>query len=82
MKLVLREESTVDSNVLPGCLFLTMKSDQDGDIKFKARFVIGGHRDNLKKLIVHSLQILDPLSFRILVPTASIHNFYMWTPDV
>jgi len=44
-KVVLREEVPTDSNVLSGRFVLPIESTKDGKIKYKARFVIGGHRD-------------------------------------
>lgn len=55
---LLREEIPQDANVLPG----RFKSAEDGKIKFKARYVSGGHRDRIKDLIVHSGATLQPQS--------------------
>ena len=43
--IILREEVPKDANVLPGRFVLAIKSAEDGQVKFKARYVIGGHRD-------------------------------------
>ena len=55
-KVVLKEDIPDDANVLPGRFVLALKSDIDGKIIHKARFVIGGHRDKLKNFMVHSSQ--------------------------
>eukprot|EP00171_Calliarthron_tuberculosum_P007230 IDg7230t1 len=47
-KVIFREEVTTNANKLPGRFVLAIKSTEDGLIKFKARFVIGGHRDKFK----------------------------------
>ena len=79
---ILREEFPPDSNVLPGCFFLAIKSTEDRQVKFKARYVIGGHRDRMKALMVHSAATLHPQSIRRLLALAAIHGFDIWSADV
>ncbi len=43
-KVILRKEIPPAGNVLPGRFVLAIKSTEDGEIKIKARCVIGGHR--------------------------------------
>lgn len=82
LKIVLQEDVTSDSNVLPGRFVLSIKSDNDGFIKWKARFFISGYRDKLKKLMFHASQTLQPLSILPLLTLAAINCFYVWTYDV
>ena len=51
-------------------------------MKFKARYVIGGQRDKLKRFMVHSSQTLQPASVRLLLAMASMFGFHVWTADV
>eukprot|EP00171_Calliarthron_tuberculosum_P023469 IDg23469t1 len=81
-KLILHEEVPSDANVLPGRFVLAIKSTEDGKVKFKARYVIGGHRDKLKKLMVHNAVTLQPQSIRLLLTLAALHEFDVWTSDV
>ena len=81
-KVILKEEIPPDGNVLPGRFVLAIKSTEDDRIKFKARFVIGGHRDKLKKLLVHSSQSIQPASVRLLLTLSAMHGFETWTSDV
>lgn len=81
-KVVCREDVPLDANVLTGRFVLCIKSTPDGNIKHKARFVIGGHRDKLKNLMVHTTQTLQPSSIRLLLTTAAMFNFDIWTSDV
>ena len=81
-KVILREEIPKDVNVLPGRFVLALKSTEDGEIKHKARYVIGGHRDRLKHMMVHSTSTLQPSSIRLLLALAAIHGFDVWTSDV
>ena len=51
-KIILREDIPPDGNVLPRRFVLAVKSTEDGQVKFKARYVIGGNRDKLKGFMV------------------------------
>lgn len=42
-KVNLKEEVSRDTNILPVRLLLPMKSPDDGNVKLKGRYVIGGH---------------------------------------
>eukprot|EP00737_Agarophyton_chilense_P000247 gb/GEZJ01000282.1/.p1 GENE.gb/GEZJ01000282.1/~~gb/GEZJ01000282.1/.p1 ORF type:complete len:768 (+),score=79.54 gb/GEZJ01000282.1/:1785-4088(+) len=79
---ILREEIPEDANILPGRFVLAIKSTVDGEIKHKPRYVIGGHRDRFKNLMVHSSSTLQPQSVRLLLALAAIHGFNVWTPDI
>lgn len=81
-KVILKEDIPPDGNVLPGRFVLAIKSTEDGEVKFKARYVIGGHRDRLKNMMVHSVQTLQPSSIRLLLALAAMHGFDVWTSDV
>ena len=81
-KVVLREEIPPNGHVLPGRFVLSIKSTEFGDEEFKARYVIGGHRDRHKEFMVHTSQILQPASVRLMLVIASIFNFEVWTSDV
>jgi len=81
-KVILREEVPTDANVLPGRFVLAIKSTEDGEVKYKARFVIGGHRDKQKHLMVHNSATLQPQSIRLLLALAHASDFDIWTADV
>lgn len=81
-KLILKEEVPPDGNVLPGRFVLSMKSSIDGKIKYKTRYVIGGHRDKMKDWMVHSSTTLQPQSVRLLLALAGIFGFDIWTADI
>lgn len=46
---------------------LEIKSTKEGEKKFKARYVIGGHHEKLKDFMVHSSQTLQNSYIRILL---------------
>lgn len=49
-----------DGNFVPGRLTLAIESAEDVDVKYKAHYVIGGHRDKIKCLMVDNAQTLQP----------------------
>ena len=81
-KVILKEDIPHDGNILPGRFVLTLKSNDGGDVKFKARYVIGGHRDKSKDFMVHSTTTLQPQSIRLLLGLAATFGFKVWTADV
>ena len=57
-KVIIKEEILDGSNVLTARYVLAIKSKLNEQIKFKARYVIGGHRDMIKHYLVHSAHTL------------------------
>ena len=71
------------ANVLTGRRFvLAYKNGDNGERKAKARYVIGGHRDKYKDLMVHNSKTLQPHSIILLLALTSMLNFDLWTSDV
>lgn len=58
------------------------KSKADGTIRYKARYVIGGHRDSLKHYLVHSAQSLQPTCARLLLMLAALFVYEVCPSDV
>jgi hypothetical protein len=58
-------------NVLPTKFFYSIKHEDSREI-YKARFVIGGHRDKRKNHVIHTASSLSHTSFRLLLAIASI----------
>ena len=81
-KVVLKEELPDGANALTARFVLAIKSNADGKIKYKARYVIGGHRDKLKHYMVHGAQTLQASSARLLLSLAAAFDFEVWTSDV
>lgn len=65
-RIILREEIPQDADVLPGRFVLAINSSTDGQIKFKALYVIDGHRDRMKDLMAHNAATLQSQSIRLL----------------
>ena len=57
-KVVMRAEISPNANVLTARLVLEIKHKNTARVRFKARYVIGGHRDRLKAFLVHGSQTL------------------------
>ena len=81
-KVILKEELPPDGNIFPGRFVLAIKSTDDGKVKYKATYVIGGHRDKYKDFMVHSTSTLQPQSIRLLLALAAVFDFDIWTSDV
>ena len=81
-RVLLKEEIPQDGNVLPGRFVLAIKSTIDGKVKYKARYVIGGHKDRMKGWMVHSSTTIQPQSVRLLFALTSMFGFNLWTADI
>ena len=55
-KVILKGELPDGANALTARFVLAIKSSTDGKVKYKARYVIGAHRDILKYFMVHGAQ--------------------------
>lgn len=49
--------------------------------RYKARFVLGGHRDRQKAFIVHTLLTVQTWSTRLLLANSEIHKIELWSED-
>ena len=81
-KVVIKKDVPPNANVLPGRFVLAIKSTEDNAVKFKARYVIGGHRDRYKNMMVHSATTLQAQSVRLLLAIAAMFDFDVRTSDV
>ena len=77
-----KEELADGANALTARFALSIKSTVDGEIKYKTRYVIGGHRDVLKHYLVHGVQTLQASSVPLLFALACAHGFDIWSSDV
>ena len=81
-KIILREEIPDGANVLIARYVLAMESKTDGSIKFKARYVVGGHKDVLKHYLIHGAHTLWTQSVRLMIELTAILGFCVWSTDV
>lgn len=62
-KIILRKDVPPDAKILAGrfiasTILLVIKSTENGQTKFKARYVISGHRARMKDMMVHDAATL------------------------
>ena len=77
-----RSELPDGANILTARFVLAIKSNADGEVKYKARYVVGGHRDSMKHYLVHGAQTLQASSVRLLLALAAALDFGVWSSDV
>ena len=71
-----------DANVLGGRFVLAIKNIGTKEELYKARFVVQGHTDAEKNILVHNSTNLRQASIRTLTAVAAIFGFRIWTQDV
>ena len=81
-KIVVREEIPNNPNILGGRFVLAVKNPSTKEEVYKARFVVQGHRDRDKAILVHASPNLRQESVRLLFAIASIMGFSVWTQDI
>ena len=81
-RVVLEEELGQNPNIISSRFVLSIKHSDTGEVKYKARFVLGGHRDKEKNLIVHNTANIKQSSIRMIMALATILGFDIWSLDV
>ena len=71
-----------NANVLGGRFVYTLKNAGLDNEQPKARYVAQGHKDREKPFIVHSIPTLRQSSTKILVSTAAVRGFRIFSHDV
>ena len=67
---VLRTELPDGANMITTIHVLEIKSNEDKEEIYKARYVVGGHLDIMKDYLVHGAQTVQCVSVRILLAIA------------
>lgn len=70
------------ANIIGGRFVLVTKNFETDNHVHKALFVVQGHTDSGKDLLVHSTNTIRQHSVRLLVAIAAISQFMLWTQDV
>lgn len=81
-RVVMEEEAGPNPNIIPSRYVLSIKHGEDDSVRYKARFVVGGHRDKGRHSVVHNSVTLKQSSMRVLIALATILGFDVWTMDV
>lgn len=69
------------ANIVPTKFVYSLKHE-DGKVLAKARFCVGGHRDAMKGLMVHTSSTVRHSSVRLLLSLAAIFKLGIWTIDI
>lgn len=69
-------------NILPSRSVLALKHSKDRTKIYRARFVVGGHKDCERENVVHRAKMLNQSPVRMLPAIASIFGFNMYTINV
>lgn len=81
-RVVLKEDLDDGANILGGRFVLTIKHKNTDQEIFKARFVVQGHLDREKELLVHASTTVGQQAIRLLVSLATIFGFKLWSEDM
>jgi len=73
--IVLQRDVEYEPNIIPSRFVLAIKKADDGTEAYKARFVLGGHRDKENRSLVHNATTLKQSSIRLLVALATTFGF-------
>lgn len=76
------EKGAQRPNIMGGRFVLSIKNFGTGKETYKARFVVQGHTDAEKDLLVHNSTTLQKSSIRSLIAIAAISGMRLWTQDI
>ena len=79
---VLRTELADGANMITPRYVLAIKSEEDKEDRYKARYVAGGHQDIMKDYLVHGAQTMQCVSVRLILVIAKGKGLRIWTMDV
>ena len=72
-----------NANILGGRFILAIKQPGTTNERYKARFVVQGHKDREKEYIVHTSRTIRHKNIRIMLTiTASLDEYTIWLQDV
>ena len=80
--IVCREELPPSANVSGGRFVLAVKNPGTDKEVYKARFVVRGHTDSEKDMLIHNSTTLRQASVRLLIALAAMFGFRIWAQDV
>lgn len=81
-KVVKRRDVPLDANVIGARFVLSIKNYQTPNEAAKARYVAQGYNDKEKQFIVHDVNIMRPTSSRLILSTAAVKQFRLFSHDV
>jgi Reverse transcriptase (RNA-dependent DNA polymerase) len=78
---VIPDEERRNKNIVASKFVYALKHE-NGEVAYKARFCLGGHRDLMKNLMAHTASTLRQRSVRLLLALAAIFGLEVWSTDV
>lgn len=81
LKVVILSHISLNANVFPCKYVLAIKYDETDAKKYKARFVLGGHRDIRNTFNRHTSRTVQPSSARLLSVDSEINDFDLCSED-
>lgn len=79
---MIRQDLEGGANILGGRFVLAIKNKGTGKEVLKARYVVQGHMDREKNLLVHNSPTVSQQSIRLLIAIATIFGFEIWSEDM
>lgn len=77
-----RKEVGKNANILGGRLVLDIKGVEKAQTDYKTRFVVQGHDDRYKKMLVNKASTTSQQSIRVLVTINAVFGYEIWAKDV
>ena len=71
-----------NANILSGRFVLSIKNANTDEESYKARYVVQGHKDREKSLLVHNSTTVRQSSTRLIMALAATFGFRIWSQDV
>lgn len=81
-KIILKNEMSPNSSILGGRFVLAIKDGGTSKETWKARFVVQGHKDKMKRSLVHDSPNAKQQSTGLVLGLASIFGFRLFSTDV
>lgn len=81
-EVVFREDVPPDANVLGDRFVLAIKNANTQEEVYKARFVVQGHTDVEKNILMQNSTNLRQSSIRVLIALAAVSGFRLWSQDL
>jgi Reverse transcriptase (RNA-dependent DNA polymerase) len=78
---VIPDEELRNKNIVPRKFVYALKHE-NGKVAYKDRLCLGGHRDLMKNLVVHTASTLRQQIVRLLLALAAIVGLEVWSTDV
>ena len=79
---MLRNEVPDNANILNGRIFLAIKDSGTNKEVWKARYVVQGHKDKMKRTFVHDTSTVRQFSVKLLVGLAALFDFRLFSTGV